>query len=64
MCGMCSGLRAIFDSFDNSKSGSISTSTVGNIFQAMGIKVSDEALQNIIAEVDEDGQFLLSLVQH
>ncbi len=49
-------LRKIFDSFDNSKKGSISTATVGTIFQAMGIKVTQEALERIIAEVDEDGK--------
>jgi len=49
-------LRKIFDSFDNSKKGSISTATVGTIFQAMGIKVTREALERIIAEVDEDGK--------
>ena len=50
-------LRKIFDSFDNGRKGSISTGTVGTIFQTMGIKVSAEALQRIIEEVDEDGNF-------
>jgi len=48
-------LRKIFNSFDNSGCGSITTGTVGTIFQTMGIKVSAEALQRIIEEVDEDG---------
>ena len=50
-------LRKIFNSFDNSGKGSITTGTVGTIFQTMGIKVSAEALQRIIEEVDEDGNF-------
>ena len=50
-------LRKIFNSFDNSGKGSITTGTVGTIFQTMGIKVSTEALQRIIEEVDEDGNF-------
>ena len=50
-------LRKIFNSFDNSGKGSITTGTVGTIFQTMGIKVSAEALQRIIEEVDEDGKF-------
>ena len=49
-------LRKIFHSFDNGKKGSISTATVGTIFQAMGIKVTQQALQRIIEEVDEDGK--------
>jgi len=48
-------LRKIFDSFDTSGKGSISTATIGSIFTIMGLKVSDEALQKIIADVDDDG---------
>ena len=54
-------LRKIFDSFDNGRKGSISTGTVGTIFQAMGIKVTEEALQRIIEEVDADGNTIYSL---
>jgi len=48
-------LRKIFDSFDNQKTGSISTSTVDTIFHVMGIKVTQAALQKIIEAVDTDG---------
>lgn len=48
-------LRKLFDTFDNNKKGAIHTSMVKTIFTTLGIKVDNDTLQMIIAEVDADG---------
>lgn len=49
-------LRKVFDSFDRDKTGSIPTSMVRTIFSAMGHRVDETTLEEIIAEVDADGE--------
>lgn len=53
--GQIDGLRKAFDAFDTDKKGSISVETISTILRMMGIRVSEKNLQEIIAEVDEDG---------
>uniref|UniRef100_A0A8D9B5A2 Troponin C, isoform 1 n=1 Tax=Cacopsylla melanoneura TaxID=428564 RepID=A0A8D9B5A2_9HEMI len=52
-------LTRAFEAFDTDKTGAIGTDIVGTIMEMMGKPQSDEALQQIIAEVDEDGSGLL-----
>ncbi|KAL1453411.1 hypothetical protein WDU94_007551 [Cyamophila willieti] len=52
-------LTRAFEAFDTEKKGAIGTDIVGTIMEMMGKPQSDEALQEIIAEVDEDGSGLL-----
>ncbi|ROT79203.1 potassium channel [Penaeus vannamei] len=49
------GLRKAFDAFDTDKKGAINVETISTILRMMGVKVSEKNLQEIIAEVDEDG---------
>lgn len=55
-------LRKVFDSFDRDKSGSIPTSMVRTIFSAMGHRVDETTLAEIIAEVDADGELLFPII--
>ncbi|KAF5269727.1 hypothetical protein FQA39_LY08650 [Lamprigera yunnana] len=48
-------LKNAFDTFDVEKKGSIGTVMVGTILNMLGIHVTDKMLDEIIAEVDEDG---------
>jgi len=47
-------LRKAFESFDSSKSGSISTETVAEILRLMGQPFNRQILEEMIEEVDED----------
>ncbi|KAK7066544.1 troponin C [Halocaridina rubra] len=49
------GLRKAFDAFDIEKKGSITVTTIATILRMMGVKVTEKNLQEIVAEVDEDG---------
>lgn len=51
-------LKKAFEAFDQEKKGCIGTVMVGTILGMLGHQVSDEALKEIIDEVDEDGQYL------
>ncbi|KAB0794757.1 hypothetical protein PPYR_11596 [Photinus pyralis] len=48
-------LKKAFDTFDVEKKGSIGTVMIGTILNMLGINVTDKMLEEIIAEVDEDG---------
>jgi calmodulin len=47
-------LRKAFESFDSTKSGSISTETVAEILRLMGQPFNRQILEEMIEEVDED----------
>lgn len=47
-------MRKAFESFDSSKSGSISTETVAEILRLMGQPFNRQILEEMIEEVDED----------
>lgn len=49
-------LKKAFDAFDHEKKGSIGTNMVGTILAMLGYELSEKALQDIIREVDEDGE--------
>eukprot|EP00756_Hemistasia_phaeocysticola_P048891 Hpha_TRINITY_DN23305_c0_g1::TRINITY_DN23305_c0_g1_i1::g.96854::m.96854/K16465/CETN1; centrin-1 len=49
------GLKECFDHFDTDGSGSIDSSELGEVFKAFGQEVSEEEIQRMLAEVDEDG---------
>jgi calmodulin len=49
-------LKKAFDAFDREKQGHISTDMIGTIFEMLGIQVSDEEMEEIIEEVDSDGE--------
>lgn len=51
-------LKRAFDAFAQDK-GFIETNMVGTILQMLGHDVSEDRLQEIIAEVDADGKFTL-----
>ncbi|CAG9760683.1 unnamed protein product [Ceutorhynchus assimilis] len=48
-------LKNAFDTFDVEKKGSIGTVMIGTILGMLGVQTTDKMLQEIIAEVDEDG---------
>lgn len=50
-------LKKAFDTFDVEKKGSIGTQMVGTILNMLGIQITDKMLDEIIAEVDEDGMY-------
>lgn len=47
-------MRKAFESFDSTKSGSISTETVAEILRLMGQPFNRQILEEMIEEVDED----------
>ncbi|XP_035910149.1 troponin C, isoallergen Bla g 6.0101-like isoform X1 [Anopheles stephensi] len=47
-------LRDAFNAFDKEKTGSISTDVVGTILELLGHKLSEEELEEVIEEYDED----------
>ena len=49
-------LKKAFDAFDHEKKGCIGTDMVGTILSMLGYELSESTLQEIIAEVDEDGK--------
>jgi Ca2+-binding EF-hand superfamily protein len=49
-------LKKAFDAFDREKQGYISTEMIGTIFEMLGIQVTDEEIEEIIQEVDADGE--------
>ncbi|OXU25646.1 hypothetical protein TSAR_013611 [Trichomalopsis sarcophagae] len=50
-------LKKAFDAFDHEKKGCIGTDMVGTILSMLGYELSETTLQEIIAEVDEDGMY-------
>lgn len=50
-------LRKAFEAFDQEKKGCIGTVMVGTILGMLGHQVSDDTLQEIINEVDVDGEY-------
>lgn len=53
-------LKQIFDSFDLDKKGEISTDMIGQILDMLGHQLAAEELQSIVAEIDEDGNGVMS----
>lgn len=49
-------LKKAFDAFDREKQGYISTDMIGTIFEMLGISISDEEVEEIIEEIDSDGE--------
>lgn len=49
-------LKKAFDAFDHEKKGSIGSNMVGTILTMLGHEVSENTLQEIISEIDEDGK--------
>lgn len=50
-------LQKAFNSFDSSKTGSISTETVAEILRLMGQPFNKKILDEMIEEVDEDSEW-------
>lgn len=50
-------MKNAFDAFDQEKKGVISTDMIGTILEMLGHQLDDATLQEIIAEVDEDGNW-------
>jgi calmodulin len=48
-------LQKVFDAFDREKQGFISTDMMGTILEMLGINISDEEVEEIVVEVDADG---------
>lgn len=61
MCGFLV-LKNAFDTFDVEKKGSIGTVMIGTILGMLGIQTTEKMLQDIISEVDEDGDYQISFV--
>lgn len=51
----CTVLKNAFDAFDQEKNGYISVSMVGQILGMLGHSLDEKMLNEIVAEVDEDG---------
>lgn len=47
-------LKEAFDAFDKDKTGSIPTDVVGTILELLGHTLSEEELEDVIDEYDED----------
>lgn len=56
-------LRKLFDSFDADGSGSVTANELALVLEEMGVKVSQEKLSEMIAEVDGTNCFLATIVQ-
>jgi len=54
-----STLQAAFDAIDTQKTGAIDSKAIGTILKDCGVRVSEEELEEIILEVDDDGSGLL-----
>lgn len=54
-----STLQAAFDAIDTGKTGAIDSKAIGTILKDCGVRVSEEELEEIILEVDDDGSGLL-----
>jgi len=52
-------LQTAFDAIDTEKTGAIGAAAIGTILKDCGVRVSDEELNEIILEVDDDGSGLL-----
>jgi Ca2+-binding EF-hand superfamily protein len=50
-------LKKAFDAFDHEKKGCIGTDMVGTILSMLGYDLTESILQEIISEVDEDGEY-------
>ena len=48
--------RVAFESFDKNGSGGIDAKELGEAMAAMGKKMTEEELKNLIEKVDEDGK--------
>lgn len=55
-------LKKAFDTFDVEKKGSIGTVMIGTILNMLGIQITDQMLNDIINEVDEDGKLLKNVI--
>lgn len=53
--------KAAFDMFDTDGGGDISTKELGQVMRMLGQNPTREELDEIIEEVDEDGEKLLNL---
>jgi len=52
-------LQTAFDAIDTEGSGAIDSKAIGTILKDCGVRVSDEELEEIVMEVDDDGSGLL-----
>lgn len=52
---LCAVLKNAFDAFDQEKNGFISVTMVGTILGMLGHQLDEKMLNEIVAEVDEDG---------
>ncbi len=59
LSGMFETLKSVFDSFDEDKSGQVSTAELRNMCASVNMKVTDEELATIIREADADGSGVL-----
>jgi len=52
-------LQTAFDAIDTEGSGAIDSKAIGTILKDCGVRISEEELEEIILEVDDDGSGLL-----
>lgn len=52
-------LQTAFDAIDTDGSGAIDSKAIGTILKDCGVRISEEELEEIILEVDDDGSGLL-----
>ena len=55
---LCLEYREAFQLFDKDGGGTISTKELKQVFEALGQHPSEEDVQSMISEVDQDGKFL------
>ncbi len=51
-------MKEVFSLFDKDNSGTITTQEIGNVMRALGQNPTEAELQDMINEIDIDGEFL------
>ena len=56
-------IKQTFDLFDKDKSGSIDRQELGEVFQSLGQHYTDQELQEMIDEIDDDGSGVIEFAE-
>lgn len=56
-CNLCAEFKEAFSLFDKDGDGTITTKELGTVMRSLGQNPTEAELQDMINEVDADGQF-------